>query len=60
MGRIKLNKDIINVRVKAQTRLWFSMEAVKYGYVFGDEGQTGAFLDAIADGEFQIVKVEKD
>lgn len=49
------NKETINVRVKEGTRLWWRQEAAKNGFIYGNDGATGEFLDAIASGEYVII-----
>ncbi|MBD2690613.1 hypothetical protein [Anabaena catenula] len=52
------SKETINVRVELGTRLWWQQEAVKNGFIYGNGGATGEFLDAIAQGEYVIIKRE--
>lgn len=52
----KLDSDRINVRVRQGTKEFLSTEAIKHGFTYGTSGNTGAFLDAIASGEFLIVR----
>lgn len=52
------NKETINVRVKQGTRLWWRQEAAKNGFIYGNDGATGEFLDAIAQGEYVVIDKE--
>ncbi|GIW59524.1 MAG: hypothetical protein KatS3mg087_0590 [Patescibacteria group bacterium] len=52
----KTDSDIINVRVRRGTKQFLAIEAIKHGFKYGASGNTGAFLDAIASGEFLIVR----
>ncbi|MBD2492682.1 hypothetical protein [Aulosira sp. FACHB-615] len=43
------------MRVKEGTRLWWRQEAAKNNFIYGNDGATGEFLDAIASGEYVII-----
>lgn len=48
MGRPKLNRTVLQARVNPDTPERLKQMALKLGYQWGAEGNTGAFLDAIA------------
>ncbi len=52
------NRETINVRVKRGTRQWLRQEAAKNNFIYGNNGATGDFLDAIARGEYVIIPRE--
>ncbi|MEW6495317.1 MAG: hypothetical protein AB1589_22795 [Cyanobacteriota bacterium] len=54
----KKTKKTINVRVEQGTPDWWNQEAARNGYLYGDGGNPGKFLDAIAIGEYVVVKRE--
>ena len=54
MGRPKLNRALLQARVDPETIPKLKQMALKLGYQWGDDGNTGAFLDAIA-----LVSIEK-
>jgi hypothetical protein len=49
MGRPKLNRTVLQARVDSDTPEKLKQMALKLGFQWGDEGNTGAFLDAIAN-----------
>jgi hypothetical protein len=51
-------RETINVRVKQGTRLWWRQEAAKNNFIYGNDGATGDFLDAIASGEYVVIPRE--
>ena len=59
MGRKKLNRAILQARVYPDTPDKLKAIALKYGYQYGGDGATGAFLDAIACGEIELVAFKK-
>ena len=54
MGRPKLNREVLQARVDPATIGKLKQMALELGYQWGDDGNTGALLDAIA-----LVPVEK-
>ena len=48
MGRPKLDRTVLQARVDSATVGKLKQMALKLGYQWGDDGNTGAFLDAIA------------
>jgi len=56
MARHKENKKTLNIRVDESTPQKLKELALSLGYNYGGKGHTGAFLDAIASGEFILVK----
>jgi hypothetical protein len=56
MARHKKNKKALNVRVNEPTPQKLKELAMSLGFSYGGEGHTGAFLDAIANGEFILVQ----
>lgn len=58
MGRKKLDRSILNVRVDSNTPKWFKQKAFECGYSYNEEGATGQFLDAIAQEHFVLVPAE--
>ncbi len=58
MGRKKLARSVLNVRVDPNTPEWFKQKAFECGYSYNEEGATGQFLDAIADGKFVLIPAE--
>lgn len=52
----KVDSDTLNVRIRQGTKEFLSLEAIRHGFLYGNSGNTGAFLDAIASGEFIIVR----
>lgn len=54
MGRTKLNRTILQARVSPDTSDKLKQMALELGFEWGAQGNTGAFLDAIAS-----VPVEK-
>lgn len=54
MGRPKLNRVNLNVRVNPKTPEKLKQVALQLGYQWGDDGNTGALLDALA-----LLPVEK-
>ncbi|MEL6493568.1 MAG: hypothetical protein AAFQ41_00410 [Cyanobacteria bacterium J06623_7] len=48
MGRPKLDRTVLQARVNSDTPEKLKQMALKLGYQWGAEGNTGAFLDAIA------------
>lgn len=57
MGRLKLNRKVLQVRVSADTSDKLKAMALKLGFQYGDDGNTGAFLDAIAQLPIEKIKV---
>lgn len=55
VGRKKLGKKPLMARVYPDTPDKLKALALKYGYQYGGDGATGAFLDAIACGEIELV-----
>ncbi|MGK7895789.1 MAG: hypothetical protein AB4372_19785 [Xenococcus sp. (in: cyanobacteria)] len=49
MGRPKLNRDQLQVRVAPATPEKLKKLAVDLGFIYGGNGHTGRFLDAIAN-----------
>ena len=54
MGRPRLNREILQARVDPATKEKLKQMALELGYQWGDDGNTGALLDAIA-----LIPVEK-
>lgn len=54
MGRPKLDRTVLQARVNSDTPEKLKQMALELGFQWGDDGNTGAFLDAIA-----TVPVEK-
>ena len=54
-GRKKLGKKPLMARVRPDTPDKLKALALKYGYQYGGDGATGAFLDAIACGELELL-----
>lgn len=48
MGRKKLNRSVLQARVNQNTPDKLKGMALKLGFQYGADGNTGAFLDAIA------------
>ncbi len=48
MGRPKLDRTVLQARVAADTPDKLKAMALKLGYQYGADGNTGKFLDAIA------------
>lgn len=48
MGRPKLDRTVLQARVDSDTPEKLKQMALKLGYQWGDDGNTGALLDAIA------------
>jgi hypothetical protein len=48
MGRPKLNRTMLQVRVDLETPDSLKKMALELGFQWGDDGNTGALLDAIA------------
>ena len=48
MGRPKLNRTLLQVRVDPDTPKKLKQKALELGFVWGAEGNTGKLLDAIA------------
>lgn len=48
MGRTKLNRTVLQARVDSDTSDKLKQMALSLGFQWGEEGNTGAFLDAIA------------
>lgn len=48
MGRPKLNRIVLQARVDSNTPAKLKQIALDLGYQWGDSGNTGALLDAIA------------
>ena len=53
-GRKKLGKKPLMARVAPDTPDKLKALALKYGYQYGGDGATGAFLDALASGEIKL------
>jgi hypothetical protein len=49
MGRPKLNRTVLQARVDPNTPEKLKQMALELGFQWGAEGNTGAFLDAIAN-----------
>ncbi|MDJ0633995.1 MAG: hypothetical protein QNJ34_12465 [Xenococcaceae cyanobacterium MO_188.B29] len=56
MGRPKLDRVVLQVRVAANTPETLKKMALKLGYQWGAEGNTGKLLDAIASLPTEEVK----
>ncbi|VEP18937.1 hypothetical protein H1P_970010 [Hyella patelloides LEGE 07179] len=56
MGRPKLNRTMIQVRVAPDTPEKLKKIALELGYQWGAEGNTGKLLDAIASLEVEELK----
>lgn len=54
MGRPRLNREILQARVDPATKEKLKQMALELGYQWGDDGNTGALLDALA-----LIPVEK-
>ena len=54
MGRPKLDRVKLEVRVAKETPKLLKELALKHGFQWGAEGNTGKLLDAIALGELTI------
>ena len=54
MGRPKLHRVSLQARVNPETIARLKQMALELGYQYADDGNTGAFLDAIA-----LVSIEK-
>lgn len=54
MGRPKLSRESLQARVNPETIPKLKQMALELGFQWGDDGNTGAFLDAIA-----LLPVEK-
>jgi hypothetical protein len=48
MGRPKLDRAVLQVRVNPNTPDKLKKMALELGFQWGDDGNTGAFLDALA------------
>jgi len=48
VGRPKLNRTVLQARVNSNTPAKLKQIALDSGYQWGDSGNTGALLDAIA------------
>ena len=48
MGRPRLNRTVLQARVDSDTPEKLKQIALELGFQWGAEGNTGAFLDAIA------------
>lgn len=49
MGRPKLNRTVLQARVAPDTPEKLKKLALKLGFQYGADGNTGKFLDAIAE-----------
>ena len=49
MGRPRLDRTVLQVRVAAHTPQKLKKMALEFGYQYGDDGNTGAFLDAVSN-----------
>ncbi len=56
MGRPKLNRTLLQVRVAPDTPEKLKQMALKSGFVWGAEGNTGKLLDAIASLPFEKIQ----
>lgn len=57
MGRPKLERTVLQVRVEKDTPEQLKAMALKLGYQWGADGNTGQFLDAIA--QIPVEKLEE-
>ena len=57
MGRPKLDRTVLQARVSANTPDKLKAMALKLGYQWGADGNTGQFLDAIA--QIPVEKLEE-
>ena len=56
MARKKLSRKTLSVRVSPETQAKLKEMALSTGFEYDGEGGTGAFLDAIAQGDFILIK----
>lgn len=59
MGRTKLDRSRVDVRVAATTRQTLIAVSSKLGYLYDGEGSIGQLLDAIATGKIILTVVDK-
>ncbi|MDJ0680077.1 MAG: hypothetical protein QNJ18_09480 [Xenococcaceae cyanobacterium MO_167.B52] len=56
MGRKKLNRSVLQARVDKETPNKLKTMALKLGFQYGADGNTGALLDALANLPVDKVK----
>lgn len=56
MGRTKLNRTVLQARVNQNTSEKLKRMALELGFQYGDDGNTGKLLDAIASLNVEDVK----
>lgn len=56
MGRPKLNRTVLQARVNSDTPAKLKQIALDLGYQWGDSGNTGALLDAIATMPYEKIQ----
>lgn len=56
MGRKKLNRIKVQVRINEGTHEKIKEISKKLGYTYSEEGAIGQMLDAIADGELILIQ----
>ena len=56
MGRPKLDRAVLQVRVASDTPDRLKAMALKLGYQYGANGNTGRFLDAVAQLPVEKIK----
>ena len=60
MARKALGKELLRARVPPWVITWWHSQALRHGFSFGDGPAMGEFWEAIARGDYKIVRASQN